>query len=338
METDESSCERSWLLFYTHRMPITAYEHFCRTYCHLPVRNFPIALDSPHGGGCIIKLSNQRREVAELFRIGEFSKLTKTTIKTLRYYDKVGLLKPAFVDSATSYRYYTEGQIPIMRRILALKDAGLSNDDIARILDTQNGSDDMRQILLARRKMLEESMAMVRGQLTEIERLLAPSEMSYTAKLQEIPTYMVYCCRGYVQTPAHIRTFITDSAREFRRTNPDIRYSEPDYCCVIYPEESYRDTNLFIEYAQAVEREGMDSSVIKFKELPGILAVCVTHYGSYDSLRDAYLYALHWAAEHGYELSGSPRERYIDGAWNQTPEEKWRTDVQLPVRRKEDSL
>ena len=47
-----------------------------------------------------------------MFRIGKFSKLAKTTVKTLRYYDKVGLLKPAFVDSRryTKQRYirYTE--------------------------------------------------------------------------------------------------------------------------------------------------------------------------------------------------------------------------------------
>lgn len=53
-----------------------------------------------------------------MLRIGEFSKLAKTTVKTLRYYDKVGLLKPAFTDSVTSYRYYTEEQLETMRRIL----------------------------------------------------------------------------------------------------------------------------------------------------------------------------------------------------------------------------
>ena len=60
-----------------------------------------------------------------MLRIGEFSKLAKTTIKALRYYDKVGLLKPAFVDSSTSYRYYTDEQLETMRLILAYKAAGM---------------------------------------------------------------------------------------------------------------------------------------------------------------------------------------------------------------------
>ncbi len=59
-----------------------------------------------------------------MLRIGEFSKLSKTTVKTLRYYDKVGLLKPAFVDSFTGYRYYTNEQLETMHRILMYKRAG----------------------------------------------------------------------------------------------------------------------------------------------------------------------------------------------------------------------
>lgn len=85
-----------------------------------------------------------------MLRIGEFSKLAKTTIKALRYYDKVGLLKPAFVDSSTSYRYYTDEQLETMRLILAYKAAGMQNDDIASILRGENASDALR----ARREQL----------------------------------------------------------------------------------------------------------------------------------------------------------------------------------------
>ena len=64
-----------------------------------------------------------------MFRIGEFSKLAKTTVKTLRYYDKVGLLKPAFVDSETSYRYYSEAQLEIMRITEQLTQKFVENAD-----------------------------------------------------------------------------------------------------------------------------------------------------------------------------------------------------------------
>ena len=52
-----------------------------------------------------------------MFKIGDFSKLTKVTVKTLHHYDELGLLKPAQVDRFTSYRYYSADQLPRLNRI-----------------------------------------------------------------------------------------------------------------------------------------------------------------------------------------------------------------------------
>ena len=68
-----------------------------------------------------------------MLRIGEFSKLAKVSIKTLRYYDKIGLLKPAMIDSATQYRYYTDEQLEMIRLISMYKESGLSNDIISPV-------------------------------------------------------------------------------------------------------------------------------------------------------------------------------------------------------------
>ena len=69
-----------------------------------------------------------------MFKIGDFSKIARVTIKTLRYYDKIGLLKPSFIDIHTGYRYYTDEQISEIHAILSYKKAGLSNADIKNLL------------------------------------------------------------------------------------------------------------------------------------------------------------------------------------------------------------
>jgi DNA-binding transcriptional MerR regulator len=61
-----------------------------------------------------------------MFRIGDFSRLGRVTVKALRHYDRLGLLCPAAVDPATGYRYYSADQMPQLARILTLKQAGLS--------------------------------------------------------------------------------------------------------------------------------------------------------------------------------------------------------------------
>ena len=73
-----------------------------------------------------------------MFKIGEFSTLCKTTIKTLRYYDEINLLKPASIDESTGYRYYDTKQLFILHQIQALRQADVSIEDIRRILDGQD--------------------------------------------------------------------------------------------------------------------------------------------------------------------------------------------------------
>ena len=73
-----------------------------------------------------------------MFRIGDFSRLSKTTIKTLRYYDEEGLLKPQRVDFVTNYRYYTTEQLVQLHDIQSFRQAGLS---VAEINAIRSGRD-----------------------------------------------------------------------------------------------------------------------------------------------------------------------------------------------------
>ena len=69
-----------------------------------------------------------------MYQIGEFSYLAETTIKTIRYYDKIGLLKPKKIDEFTKYRYYDESQIEIIKKIKQYQQAGFSLEEIKKIL------------------------------------------------------------------------------------------------------------------------------------------------------------------------------------------------------------
>ena len=69
-----------------------------------------------------------------MLKIGDFSKLAQVSVKTLRYYGKLGLLEPTWIDRFTGYRYYTLDQLPRLNRILALKDLGFSLEQIKQML------------------------------------------------------------------------------------------------------------------------------------------------------------------------------------------------------------
>ena len=89
-----------------------------------------------------------------MLKIGDFSKLSRVSIRMLRHYDDIGLLKPAETDTFTGYRYYREDQLFTIGRITALKDMGFSLSDIIRILENYDDPEKMESFLSARQEEL----------------------------------------------------------------------------------------------------------------------------------------------------------------------------------------
>ena len=124
-----------------------------------------------------------------MFRIGEFSKMGKTTIKALRYYDEVGLLKPEDTDKFTSYRFYTTDQLVILHRIQAFRQVGLSIDEIKLILSGH----DATAILHKRKAELMDELAEGTMRLSRIEFILqGENVMNYSATIKDLPECIVY--------------------------------------------------------------------------------------------------------------------------------------------------
>src|SRR5215207_6649364 len=86
-----------------------------------------------------------------MFRIGEFSKIAQVSGRLLRYYEEIGLFSPIYTDRATGFRYYSAEQMPDLNRILALKDLGLSLDQIRRMLRDQVSTDEMQGMLMLKK-------------------------------------------------------------------------------------------------------------------------------------------------------------------------------------------
>lgn len=265
-----------------------------------------------------------------MYRIGEFSELSKTTIKTLRYYEKEELLIPAFVDPETGYRFYETNQLPELAKIISLRQMGLSINNIKSILK----GDNLEQILKSRKQELETEISLYTSQLLQINNLLEGKDMKHEVVLKELPSYIVYYKEGVIKDFSEIVKFILQSAGECKSTNPNIKCVEPDYCYVSYLDGEYKETNMKIRYAQAVTEMGTPNETIKFEKLNPIKAACIYHKGAYDNLRESYSYLINWVEENGYEIAEPIRERYIDGMWNKSSEEEWLTEIQIPIRKK----
>ena len=104
-----------------------------------------------------------------MFRIGEFSKIAQVSGRLLRYYDEIGLLSPEFTDPQTGYRYYSARQLPRLNRILVLKELGLSLEQVARLLDQDTSTDEIRAMLTLRKAQIEQSVQAEMARLRIVE-------------------------------------------------------------------------------------------------------------------------------------------------------------------------
>ncbi len=104
-----------------------------------------------------------------MFRIGEFSKIAQVAGSQLRYYDEIGLLKPAKIDEWTGYRYYSAQQLPILNRILALRELGLSLDQIRRMLNDDVSAEEIRGMYALKKAQIEQTIQDEVARLQNIE-------------------------------------------------------------------------------------------------------------------------------------------------------------------------
>src|SRR5690349_5749212 len=104
-----------------------------------------------------------------MFKISEFSQLSQVSIKTLRYYDQLGLLKPAQTDPCTGYRYYMASQLLRLNRIMAFKELGFTLEQIVQLLDEQISPEQMRGMFRLKKAQIQELIESEQERLGRLE-------------------------------------------------------------------------------------------------------------------------------------------------------------------------
>ncbi|SDZ86639.1 DNA-binding transcriptional regulator, MerR family [Thalassobacillus cyri] len=269
-----------------------------------------------------------------MYRIGLFSQMSKTTVKTLRYYDEVGILRPAYIDKRTGYRYYTSDQLGALHEIIALRQIGFSIEEISQLMKGEQ----VMGVLEKRRAEIEKEFYEAADKLSRINHYIDEQKgsiaMNYKAVIKELPECMVYYKKMVVPDYDAYFEMIPAIGREVLEANPSLELAEPAYSFIVYLDGEYKEKNFKVEFCEAVDQAGNETEAIKFKKITRTTAVSVLHLGAYDKLGEAYAYAIKWIENNGYAVTDHPRESYIDGIWNKENEEEWLTELQIPVSRK----
>ncbi|EME18506.1 MerR family transcriptional regulator [Rhodococcus triatomae] len=135
-----------------------------------------------------------------LMAIGEFSSLTRISVRMLRHYDEHGVLIPAAVDAATGYRRYLPQQIADAARIRRLRDVGFGVSAIGALL-AADGTPAYRRALRMHRRTLVEEADLARTRLRALDRMLDETTeeiVMTTVELTDMPAHTLVCLRGTV--------------------------------------------------------------------------------------------------------------------------------------------
>ena len=119
--------------------------------------------------------------MAVQYRIGEFSNVSGISAKTLRFYDEIGLLRPASVDPRTGYRFYRPEQLEELASILVLKDLGVSLADIRSLFSRTGSVRDRRDLLSELKRKAEQSIQTAMQSLKWIQVALEEEDASRRA-------------------------------------------------------------------------------------------------------------------------------------------------------------
>ena len=274
-----------------------------------------------------------------MLRIGDFSRLAQVSIKTLRFYDEIGLFKPSAIDPFTGYRYYMLDQLPRLNRILALKDAGFSLDQIANFLDDDLNADEIRRMLRLKRTELQQELEVAQARLTRLEMRLRQIELEdkmpdYEVVIKQLEPQQALCIRQLVPAAADIRRLLDEVRGAVHQHN--IRHTGP--WVVLYHHASYRDYDLDVEVAMPVDAATYGGIVLRggaqmtVRTIPAVdRAVTILFQGDYTALSSVYAALNTYLHEHGYNFLGPAREVFLRGPEDTDNPAEYLTEVQYPV-------
>jgi len=271
-----------------------------------------------------------------MFSVGEFATLARVSRRLLRYYDEIGLLKPAHTDRSSGYRYYDAGQLIRLNRILVLKELGLSLDQVGRLLDDAVSTDDLQGMLLLKKAEIEQQLQAELQRIRQIEARLNAIRSSEQGPALDVIIKSIPA-QSALSVKAQFATF--DAALHVQqqiRTRLSMSHGY-GLCFVICHDDEIVERDMTLEMGCLIDAKQHDPVLLTdrlqltARPLPAVkqMATLVVT-GALEVIHAGYGQMGLWMKDNGYRLAGLPREFTIKTAQTRDGIDLV-TELQLPV-------
>jgi DNA-binding transcriptional MerR regulator len=261
--------------------------------------------------------------------IGDFSRVTFLSVKTLRHYHQVGLLEPASVDPVTGYRRYTSAQIPIAQVIRRFRDLDMPLEHIHKVVRASDPTT-RSQLIANHLAHLEETLAETQRAVASLRDLLEQPSPSTAIEHRRVAPTQAAAITSMVEV-RDLEVWYRGALGEIAATMSaqGIIASGPPggiYANELFTEER-GDATLFLPMTGDVRPVGRVGPIT----VPGAELAVTAHHGSHDDLDLAYGALATYVTEHTVAVDGLIREYYLVGPHDTDDRSAWRTEVGWPI-------
>jgi len=270
-----------------------------------------------------------------MLKIGEFSKLSRVSVRMLRHYDEIGLLKPVYIDPDSGYRYYSEKQLLVAGRITAWKDMGFGLSSIGQLLRSYDDRGQLENYLLLKQAELREELRQLARRLrlldTALKQLRKDEDMKYGVTLKTFPERNAATVRriipGYGQEGLLWGVLMEETAALA------LVEDDPCYCCAVFHDREYKEADVDVEVQKTVKGNYPDTENVRFRTLPEVTVASATCKGPYDQMGDVMAAVAQWVADNGYVWNGPAFNIYHVSPHESSDPNEFVTEVCYPVKR-----
>jgi DNA-binding transcriptional MerR regulator len=277
-----------------------------------------------------------------MFAIGDFARHGRVSVRMLRHYDAIGLLRPARVDEATGYRYYEAGQLARLNRLIALKDLGFTLQNIGSILDEQVSAEELRGMLKLRHTDLRAQIEADSARLAQVEARLRAIETegrmpAADVVVKQVPAVRLAELKGIAAgfEPAAISPVIKPLCEELGKRLAESGLESPGPLICYYTDASSdasgadgTDGAVLVHAGVPVSTALGDQHGMTVVDLPEITAATTVHRGSMDNVLTSVQTLARWIDAEDRQSAGYPREVYLETS---ADIDDWVTELQEPV-------
>lgn len=275
-----------------------------------------------------------------MFSIGEFARHGRVSVRMLRHYDTIGLLRPASVDPASGYRFYQAGQLAELNRVIALKELGFTLQQVQSIMAEQVSAAELRGMLKLRRAEIQAvleaettRLARVEARLLTIEDEARPPADGVVVKRLAPVRVGELAAEAASWEPEAITPVIGPLYRDLWQRLCSAEVSVAGPALAYYEDVPGGDGAIMVHAAVPVAAgpgaEAGHDPGFAIVDLPAVeRAAVIIHHGSMDDVMPTGQALARWIDANGYRSAGYSREVTLE--WSPDPEQ-WVTELQQPI-------